>query len=94
MWFSNPIAPESTSSLTLSQWLCQRRLWLICSRTPARLQASIMASHSSSDSAMGFSQMIARVVGAAAHPSTISRCSSGCVAMMQTSGPTSSSIWR
>ena len=40
----------------------------------------------------GFSQMIAFVVDAAEHPTTISRCNSGCVATMHTSGPTSSSI--
>ena len=71
------MAPADTSSLARIHSGCQRRLWLICSSTPARSQAAIMRSHSPSESAIGFSQMIARVAGAAAQSSTMAQCSSG-----------------
>ena len=45
-----------------------------------------MRSHSPRESAIGFSQMIARVDGAAAQSSTIAQCNSGWVATMQISG--------
>ena len=61
------MAPAASSRCAWIQCGFQRRLWLICSSTPARSQAAIIRSHSASDRAIGFSQMMARVAGAAAH---------------------------
>jgi len=88
------MAPAASSRRAWIQCGFQRRLWLICSSTPARSQEAIIRSHSASDSAIGFSQMMARVAGAAAHSSTMVQCSSGWVATMHSSGRSRSSICR